>query len=111
MLEEFGRDVFVNVVFARQLDGDTHQIEREHSHPACAVTLFETCPIGKPRAPIENANVIQAKETALKNVVALRVLPVHPPGESEKHLVENRFQKCAVALASLLPFDLKHPPC
>ena len=32
---------------------------------------------------IEDANVIESKETALEHVLAEAILPVHPPGEFE----------------------------
>src|ERR1700726_4555904 len=110
MLEKFGRDIFVDVIFPGQLDGHAHQVETKHSHPAGGVTLLEMTSVWKPCASVEHADVIETKKTALENIVTLRVFAIHPPGESEKHFVKNCLQKCAVAFAGLLPLDLVDPP-
>src|SRR5207244_11508666 len=40
MFEELGRDVFVDVIFHRQLDRDSHQVQEKHYHPAGGVALL-----------------------------------------------------------------------
>src|SRR5437867_6222122 len=110
MLEKFRRDIFVNVIFARELDRDSHQIQTKHSHPAGAVALLEMGAVGKLRVAIEHANVVETEKAALKNILSLGVFAVHPPGERDQHFVENRFQKCAVAFAGLLALDLVNTP-
>ena len=74
---------------------------REHSHPAGAVALFEMAAVGEGSAAIEYADVIEAEESALENIFALGILPIHPPGKGDEHFVEDRFQKSAIAFAGL----------
>src|ERR1700741_2241945 len=61
--------------------------------------------------PIKDADVIEAEESALENVVTFRVLAINPPGERQQHFVEDRLQKCAVAFAGLFSLDLVNAPC
>src|SRR5437868_3984125 len=75
MFEELGGDVFVNMIFGCELDRDSHQVERKHSHPAGGVALFEACSIRKHRVAIEHADVIEPEKTALENVFAFGSLP------------------------------------
>src|SRR5256885_11797367 len=92
MFEEFGRDIFVDVILRRELDRDSHQVEGKHSHPTRAVALFEMAAVGKRVVAVEHADVIESEEPALEYILPLGVLAVHPPGERDQHLVENRFQ-------------------
>ena len=51
---------------------------------------------GSDRA-VERADVVEAEEAALEDVVALGVLAVHPPGEVEEQLVEDALEEVEVA--------------
>src|SRR5207249_6595514 len=57
-----------------------------------------------------DAEVVEAEEAALKDIAALRVLAVHPPGEVEHQLVENALEEFAVSLAAPLLLDLIDTP-
>src|SRR5207244_5277675 len=87
MLEKFRRDIFVNVIFARELDRDSHQIQAKHSHPTGAVALLEMGAVGKLRIAIEYANVVETEKATLKNILSLGVFAVYPPGERDQHFV------------------------
>ena len=102
MLEEFGRDIFVNRILARELERDAHHVQAKHSHPAGAVALLEMAAVGQRRAPIEDADVIEPEKAALENILALGIFAVHPPGESDQQFVEDGFEKSAIAFAGLL---------
>ena len=67
-------------------------------------------PVGSGGAAVEHADVVQAQEAALEDVVALGVLAVDPPGEVEQQLVEDALQEGAVARAALLLLDLVDAP-
>ena len=81
MLEEFRRDIFVDRIFARQLERHPHHVEAKHSHPAGAVALLEVAAVGQRRASVEDADVIETQKAALENILSFGILPVHPPGE------------------------------
>ncbi len=110
MLEKLGRDVFVNRIFTSELERDPHHVEAKHSHPAGAIALLEPAAVRERGVAVEYADIIEPEKTALENVVAFGIFAVHPPGEGDEHLVENSFQKCAVALAALFSFDLVNAP-
>ena len=110
MFEELGRDIFVNVIFSRELDRNSHQVQREHSHPTSAVALLEMCAIGKLRVAIEDADVVESEKTALENIFAFEVFAIHPPGEGDQHFVEDRFQKRAVTFSGFFALDLINAP-
>ena len=84
MLPELARDVFVGGVFAGQFQRDGQQIQRIHRHPTGAVRLLYMSAGRQRLASIEQADVVQSEEPALKNIAPFRVLPVHPPGEVEQ---------------------------
>ena len=42
---------------------------------------------------VENPNVIQPQKSTLKDVVALGILAIDPPGEVHQQLVKHRLQK------------------
>ena len=110
MLEELRCDIFVNMILARELERDAHQVEGKHSHPAGAVALLEMAAVGKRRVAIEHADVVEPEKTALENIIALGVFAVHPPCERDQHLVENCLQKCTIAFAGLFALDLIDAP-
>ena len=58
------------------------------------------------RAAIEDANVIQPQEAALKDVPAFGVFAVDPPGKVQQQLVKNAFEKCVVARAAFLALSM-----
>ena len=110
MFQELRRDVFVNVIFTRELDRDTHQIQRKHSHPTRAIALFKEAAIGERGAAIEYADVIKAKEPAFENIFVFGIFPIHPPGKGKEQFVKDCFQKCAVAFTGLFSLDLEDAP-
>ena len=68
-------------------------VQAVHRHPARAVGLLEVAAGRQRRAAVEDADVVEAEEAALEDVVALRVLAVHPPGEVEQQLVEDALEE------------------
>ena len=116
MLEKFGRDVLIDPVVLRQFQRDAHEVQAIHRHPARAVGLVDEAAGRQRLAAVEHADVVQAEKAALKNVPALRVLAVDPPGEIQQQLVKDAFEKCQVAgivgifLAALFAVHLEHAP-
>src|SRR5947208_16335374 len=94
MFEKLGRDVFVNVIFAREFNRNPHQVQRKHSHPTRAVALFKMATVGKGGATIEYADVIEPQESSLKDVVTFGIFPIHPPGKGEQQFVEIGRASC-----------------
>src|SRR3954468_9422656 len=111
MLEKFGRDIFVNRILPRQLEGHPHQVQTKHSHPAGAIALLEVPAAREWRAPVEDADVIETEEAALEDIFSFGVLPIHPPGERDKELVKYRLEEWTVAFAALFLLDFVNPPC
>src|SRR5207302_6861292 len=106
MLKELAGHVFVSRVVESQLQRHSQQVERVHRHPACAVGLLQKSARGQGLGAVENTDVVQAQKAALKKIVPLGVLAVHPPGEVQQQLVKNSFQKLEIALAGALSLDL-----
>ncbi len=106
VLEELAGDVLVDRVLPRELHRDGHHVQREHRHPARPVALVEVAARGEGGAPVEDADVVEPEEAALEDVVPLRVLPVHPPGEVEHQLVERPLEEGAVRVPVRALLDL-----
>src|ERR1700688_889258 len=110
VLEELERDIFIRRIGEREFQGDSHHIQAKHAHPTGTVTLLQVATGGQRSAAVKYANVVQAQKAALKDVLALRVLAIDPPGEIEEQLVEDALQEHAIRIASLLPVDFVNLP-
>ena len=73
---------------------------REEGHPGGAVRLLQVAPGGQRGAAVEDADVVEAEEAALEDVLAEAVLAVHPPGEVQHELVEGRLEEVEIGLAA-----------
>ncbi len=110
MLEELAGDVFVGAVVAGQFERDRQHIQAVHTHPAGRIRLFDVAAGRQRRAPVENPDVIEAEKPALKDVLALGVFAIHPPGKIQQQFVKNAFQKPPIADAVPLLVDLINAP-
>ena len=87
---------------------DRAQRQRVGAHPAGGIGLFQGVAGGQV-GTVDRADVVQAEEAALEHVVAVGVLPVHPPGEVDQQLGEDPGQETEVAAAVDGP-DLQRRP-
>ena len=106
VLEELGAHVLVGrgAVLAQD-QGDLEHVEAEQRHPARRVGLLEPALDGERRRAVDRADVVQAEEAALEDVVAVGVLAVDPPGEVQEQLVEDALEEDEVGGA----VDGEHP--
>src|SRR5579859_1360185 len=110
VFEELAGDVFVSGIFFREFEGDGEHVEAIHAHPAGSVGLLEVAACRKGRGAVEYSDVIEPQEAALKDIRALGIFPIDPPGEVEKQFVKNFFKESAVADATDAPFDFVNTP-
>src|SRR5260370_2125930 len=110
MLEEFAGDVFVSRILFRQLQSDGQHVQAIHTHPTGAVSLLEVASRGERRGAVKDSDIVEAEKSALKNVCAVRILAVHPPGKIQEQLVKNFFKKSAVGDAAHAPLDFVDAP-
>ena len=110
VLEELGGEALVGLVLSRKLEGDAHEVQAEHAHPAGGVGLFEHRALRQLLRAIDDRDVVEAKEAAFEYVVALAVDLVHPPGEIDQQFVETLLQEHPVALALAQPVHVVDPP-
>ena len=92
------------------VESDGEHIEAIHAHPAGAVGLLEVAARRERRGAIEDADIIQAQETALKNIRAFRIFAIDPPSEVEKQFVKNFFKEGAIADATDAAFNFVNAP-
>src|SRR5215472_4498599 len=111
VLEKFGGDVLVRAVLPRYFQSDHEHVQAVHAHPGGPIRLLKVSTGGQRRAAVENTNVVQPQETALKHIVPLAVLAVHPPGEVKQELVEDPLQEVAVGLPGGALLDFIDTPC
>ena len=89
VLEELQHQVgTVLAAVAPEHERDPAHRQRVERHPPGGVGLLEDRARRQVGA-VDRADVVQAEEAALEQVVAERVLPVHPPGEVDQQLVED----------------------
>src|SRR5580693_10725922 len=65
---------------------------------------------GERRGTVENSDVIETEKTTLKDVHAIGVFAIDPPGEVEKQLVKDLFEEAAVGHAANATLDLVNAP-
>src|SRR5260370_41698038 len=110
MLEEFARHILVGDIFFCQLQRDGQHIEAIHAHPACAVGLFQVAAGGERRGTIEDPNIVKTQKAALEDVHSFRVFTVDPPGEVEKQLVKDSFEKSAIGSPQQAAIEFANAP-
>ncbi len=82
----------------REHEGDPEHRQRVERHPRRAVRLVEP-PARRQVRAVDRADVVEPEEPALEDVVALRVDPVHPPGEVDEQLLEDALEEREVRAA------------
>ena len=68
VFEEFCRQILIYVIVSRKFERDSHQIEAEHRHPTRSVGLVDSSVSRQRRTPIENADIVETEESALKDI-------------------------------------------
>ena len=107
VLPELARDALVGGVLLREDQGDRQEVLGERRHPAGAVGLAQQV-AWRQRVTVEDTDVVHPQEAALEDVVPQCVLAVHPPGEVEKHLVEDALEEPVVGDPGAAALDLEH---
>src|SRR5205823_8665146 len=67
---------------------------------SCGVRLLQRHAMGEFLAAVDHRDVIETEKTARKDIVALAIDLVHPPGKINQQLVETAFEKQAIRLRS-----------
>ena len=93
MLKEFAGNIAVGTVFLGQFQRDRQHIQAIHAHPTGAIGLLDMAAIGQWHVAIKDADIIQAQKATLEDILSLKVLAVHPPGEIEQQFLEDLFQE------------------
>src|SRR5579859_7507188 len=96
MLKKFEGDIFIGRIAECEFERNRHHVQAKHAHPTGAVALFEKAARWQGCATIKDTNIIQTQKATLKNIVAFRVLAVHPPRKVEEQLVKAAFQENAI---------------
>src|SRR5579863_9884371 len=89
MLEELESDVFIHMVADRQFEGNCHHIQAKHTHPTRTVALLQVAASGQWSTAIKDTYVVKPQKAALEDIIAFRILAVHPPSEVKQQLVED----------------------
>ena len=110
MLHKPESDILVHRVILRQNERDLQHVLAIESHPSCTVRLVEVTARGKGSTAIEDANVVEPEESACKNILPLRVLPVDPPVEILHEALKRSFQETNVG-SPQFAFDIEEEQC
>src|SRR5262245_32165203 len=104
MFGELDGHVYIGRIGHGAFRDDLEHVQTEQPHPSSAVRLLQV-PTGRQwRTAVEDADVVQAQEAPLEDVLASTVFAVDPPGKIEHQLLEDAFepQEVALALVALL---------
>ena len=83
----------------RQLHADLEHVLAEECDPRRAVSLLEVAAGGQRRAAVKDADVVQSKEAAFKEVLAKAIFAVHPPAEVQHQLRKRPPEEFQVGFA------------
>ena len=97
-MRTFGH-VLVDRVVGRQFDGDLQHVLAEQGDPCGAVGLLQMAAGRQRRAAVEDADIVQPKKAAFKEVLAKAVFAVHPPAEIQHQLGKQALEEFDVGLA------------
>jgi len=100
MLHELEDHVLVGGVVGGELYRELEHVLGEERHPRRAIRLLQVAPGGQRGAAVEDADVVEAEEAALEDVLAETVLAAHPPGEVQQQLVEGHLEEVQVHVAT-----------
>jgi hypothetical protein len=78
VLEEFRRDVFVNIVRRRELERHGEHRRAVESHPRGAVGLVESMPTRQRLSAVEHADVVEPEKSSAEDVSAVERLSCSP---------------------------------
>ena len=93
-------EIVVAGIVSGQLDRDLEHVLAEHRHPRGAVGLLEMSAGRQLGAAIEDADVVEAEETALEHALPEPILAIDPPREIDQELAERALQELDVAFAA-----------
>jgi hypothetical protein len=100
MLHELVYHILVGRVVGGEFYGEFEHVLREERHPRRAIRLLQMPACRERRAAVEDADVVEAEEAALEDVLAEPVLAVHPPGEVQHQFVECGLEEVQVHVAA-----------
>ena len=83
-----------------ELPCEFQHVLAEEGHPGRAVRLLEVAAGGERGAAVEDADVVEAEEAPLEDVLAEPVFAVHPPGEVQQELIERPLEEIQVYVAA-----------
>ena len=110
VLEELGRHVLVDGVLAGQFERDDEHVQAVHAHPGRAVRLLEVAAGRQRRAAVEDADVVEAEEAALEDVVPLGSLRFTHQVKLSSSFWKTRSRKARSARAGDPAVDLVDAP-
>ena len=99
VLEEFRGDVLHARIERRQFQGHREHRAAVEGHPGGAVGLLQLPAARQRLGAVEDADVVQPQKAAGEEVLAAKVLAVHPPGEVHQQLLEDRGEEAATRRA------------
>ena len=109
VFKELGGNVFVNGVFGGEFDGDGEHDAAIERHPCGAVGLGKDMTFGQGFGSVEQADVIEAEESACEDVASVHILAVDPPSEVDEEFEEAAFEEGAVSFIAARG-DFVDPP-
>src|ERR1700739_4591261 len=110
MLKKFAGDIFISGIVLCKLQRDRQHVQALHTHPASAVGLLEVSAGWQGSGSVKNSDIVETQKAALEDIGAIRIFPIHPPGEIQEQFVKNFFEEPTISDASNAPFDFINAP-
>jgi len=91
MFKKFGGGIFKSNIMFGNFQRHVHHVQCIHAHPAGAIRLLQLHFARGVVAAVKHADIIQAQKSPFKNIVAVTVFPVYPPGKIDEQFLKNPF--------------------
>jgi hypothetical protein len=108
VLKELGRDILVCPPILSQLESNVEHAQAVECHPASAVGLLQDTAGRKRLGAVKDADIVEAEETSLEQILAFHVLSINPPGKVHQQLLEHALEEVEVLSTVNLPFYLEY---
>src|SRR6476661_2838290 len=97
MLEELRRDVLVSGSRPGEFERHAQHGGAIKGHPGGAVCLLQLASARQRVRAIEEADVIEAEESATEDILSTRILAIDPPSEVQEELLKATLEEQHVA--------------
>src|SRR5450631_2678036 len=98
VLKKLRCHVLIYVVVTGELERHRKHVHAVERHPGGAVRLLQRGAVRQRLGAIEHADIVESEKPSGKDVVAVAVLAIYPPGKVKQEFLKGALEKSAIRL-------------